>query len=135
MNKSTLIPAALAALAFGAALTGCANTLSGAKQDADNNTQAARTAAQQAGQTLKTVPENIDANTVIRPAVKTAIIRDPVLNNKRNLIDVNAKDHAVTLTGHVADASMKLRAEQDTQAVLTNHHADFTVSDQLTVSP
>ncbi len=135
MNKSTLVSAALTALAFGAALTGCANTLSGAKQDADANTQAARTAAQQAGQTLKTVPENIDADTVIRPAVKTAIIRDPVLNNKRNLIDVNAKDHAVTLTGHVTDASMKLRAEQDAQAVLVGHRADFTVSDQLTVVP
>ena len=135
MNKPLSISMALAALIFSVVLTGCANTLNGAKEDADKNTQAARDTATQAGQAIKAVPENIDANTVIRPAVKTAIIRDPVLNDKRNLIDVNAQGHTVTLTGHVADASMKPRAEEDAQAVLKSRHADFTVVDQLTVAP
>lgn len=135
MNKRISVPLICAALTLTALLAGCANTLSGAKEDADKNTQAARDAAQATGQALKAVPEAIDANTVIRPAVKTAIIRDPVLNDKRNLIDVNASGKTVTLTGHVAEESMKQRAVDDAKVALKHHHADFIVNDQLTVSP
>lgn len=134
MNPFRLFSTALAVASVALALTGCANTLNGAKEDADKNAQAARDTAHQAGQAIKSVPDNIDANTVARPAVKTAIIRDPVLNDTRNLIDVNAGGHTITLTGHVADASMKQRAEEDAQAALKTHPG-FTVVDQLTVSP
>ena len=87
-----------AALGLGLALTGCGNTLNGAKQDAANDTQktqqaadqaaqATKAAAQQAGAAIKAAPENAEANTVIRTAVKTAIIRDPVLADPRNLVE------------------------------------------------
>ncbi len=144
-----------AALALGLALTGCGNTLSGAKQDAATDTQksqqaaadatqAAKAEAQKAGQATKdaaqkvgaavaTAPADAEANTVVRPAVKTAIIRDVILNNPSNLIDVNAGAHGITLTGHVADASMKQRATEDANAVLQKHPG-YTLTNDLTVA-
>ena len=143
------------ALALGAALTGCGNTLSGAKEDAANDTaktqqaadqaaQSTKAAADQAGQTMKTdaqkadqavatVPQNAEANTVVRPAVKTAIIRDPVLAQSGNLIDVNAGPQKITLTGHVTDASMKQRATEDAQVALKKHPG-YTLVNDLTVA-
>ncbi len=141
MNK--LMAAALA-LAAAASLSGCGNTLSGAKQDAANDTaktqqaadqagQAVKTDAQQAGQAVATVPQNAEANTVVRPAVKTAIIRDPVLSQSSNLIDVNAGPQKITLTGHVSDASMKQRATEDAQVALKKHPG-YTLENDLTVA-
>ena len=143
MNKISMnkIFGTLAAFGLGLALTGCGNTLSGAKQDAAQDTQAtqqaASTAAQQtqaeaqkAGAAIKAVPENAEANTVIRAAVKTAIIRDPVLADPHNLVNVNGRDHVITLTGHVGDASMKQRATEDAQVALKKH-PDFTINNEL----
>ena len=143
-----------AALGLGLALTGCGNTLSGAKQDAATDTQktqqaadaaaqatkdagaraaqAGKDAAHKAGQAVEAVPANAEANTVVRPAVKTAIIRDYVLNNPANLIDVNANAHGITLSGHVATASMKDRAAEDANAVLQKHPG-YTLTNSLTV--
>ncbi len=129
-----------------AALSGCTNALNGAKQDADKNTQAVKDTAhqtgqvvkdtaQQTGEAIKAVPTAIDANTVLRPAVKTAIIRDPVLNNPGNLIDVNIKDKTVILSGHVIEAGMKSRAVEDAQLAVKNNHVDYTVVDDLKVQP
>ena len=124
-----------ALLVCSAALAGCSNALNGAKQDADKNTQAVRDTAQQTGQAIKAVPAAIDANTVLRPAIKTAIIRDPVLNNPKNLVEVSIKDRTVVLSGHVAEAGMKLRAIEDAQVVIKNNHSDFQVVDNLQVQP
>jgi len=124
-----------ALLVCSAALAGCSNALNGAKQDADKNTQAVRDTAQQTGQAIKAVPAAIDANTVLRPAIKTAIIRDPVLNNPKNLVEVSIKDRTVVLSGHVAEAGMKLRAIEDAQVVIKNNQSDFQVVDNLQVQP
>ena len=143
MKKLSLF---FAALTCGIALSGCSNALNGAKQDADKNTQAVRdTAAQtgqivkqtatQTGEAIKAVPAAIDANTVLRPAIKTAIIRDPVLNNPKNRVEVSIKDRTVVLTGHVSESGMKFRAVEDAQVVLKNNHSDFTVVDNLAVQP
>ena len=132
------------ALALGAALTGCGNTLSGAKQDAaqdtaktqqaaDQASQAVKTDAQKASQAAAVLPESAEANTVVRPAVKTAIIRDPVLTQSGNLIDVNAGPQKITLTGHVTDASMKQRATEDAQVALKKHPG-YTLVNDLTVA-
>ena len=135
-----------AALTCVTALSGCSNALNGAKQDADKNTQAVRDTAaqtaqavketaQQTGQAIKAVPTAIDANTVLRPAIKTAIIRDPVLNNPKNLVEVGIKERTVVLSGYVTEAGMKPRAVEDAQVVLKNNHSDFTVVDNLQVQP
>ena len=47
----------------------------------------------------------------VTPAIKSAIIADPALNDPDNTIDVSCKDRTVFLTGHVATAQMKARAE------------------------
>ena len=152
MNKLLFLTLALG---VGVALSGCGNTLSGAKQDAANDTQktqqaaadaaqstkdaanqaaqSTKNAAHKAGQAVEAVPQNAEANTVVRPAVKTAIIRDPVLAQSSNLIDVNAGPQKITLTGHVADASMKQRATEDAQVALKKHPG-YTLDNQLAVS-
>ncbi len=140
MNKSFSL---IAALGLGLALTGCGNTLNGAKQDAATDTQktqqaaqqadqATKAAAQKAGQAIETVPQNAEANAVRIP-VKTAIIRDPVLAQPSNLIDVNGSDHTITLTGHVIDADAKSRATGDANLVLKKHPG-YTLVNQLIVS-
>lgn len=141
MNKPTTV---ITALAAGVLLSGCGNTLSGAKQDAANDTaktqqaadqatQSTKAAAQQAGQAVAALPQNAEANTVVRPAVKTAIIRDPVLTQSGNLIDVNAGPKNITLTGHVTEASMKQRATEDAQVALKKHPG-YTLVNDLTVA-
>ncbi len=129
MNKLFSITLALAA---GAALSGCGNTLSGAKQDTANDAAKTQQAVDQAGQSAAALPQNAEANAV-RVPVKTAILRDPVLtNDKANLIDVNGSDHTITLSGHVADASMKQRAGEDAQVALSKHPG-YTLSNELVV--
>ncbi len=141
MNKPLSL---ILALGVGVALSGCANTLNGAKQDAATDAQKTQQAAADAAQTTKQaadkagkavakVPQDIGAATVVTPEVKTAIIRDPILNDPSNLINVNSHDHAVVLTGHVSKASMKQRATDDAQNVVDKRHGDFTVDNQLTV--
>ena len=143
MNKSLLGTAsALAALAL---LAGCSNTLNGAQQDASKDTQAVGSAANnaaaatkqdvaQVGSDVKKTAADAKAATVLTPLIKTAIIRDPILNDARNQINVTTEATVVHLRGHVTDAGMKARAEEDTQKVLTDHHGPQTISDELTVS-
>ncbi len=132
----------LSALGLGLISAGCGNTLNGAKQDAATDTQktqqaaadAAQTtkdAAHKAGQAVEAVPQNAEANAV-RVPVKTAIVRDPVLADTRNLIDVNGSDHTITLTGHVADASMVQRAAEDAQVALKKHPG-YKLVNEITV--
>ncbi len=127
------------------ALTGCGNTLNGAKQDTANDAQKTAQAADQAaattaaaahkaGKAVAEVPHDVDAATVVTPEVKTAIIRDPVLNNPTNVINVNSHDHVTHLTGHVKDADSKQRATEDAQVVLTKRHPNYKVSNELTIA-
>ena len=141
MTKLLIVVSALAAALT---LSGCGNTLSGAKQDAANDTaktqqaadqagQAAQADAQKAGQAVANVPQNAEANAV-RVPVKTAILRDPVLTaDTGNLIDANGSDHTITLTGHVTSASMKQRAGEDAQVALTKHPG-YTLKNELIVA-
>ena len=122
--------AAVALLSIG--LTGCSHTLSGAQQDVSTDAQKTGAAAQQAGQDVSSAAHNVDAATAVTPEVKTAIIRDPVLNDSRNLVNVSSSNHEVHLTGHVQDASMKQRATEDAQAVLNKRHPNYKVVNDLT---
>lgn len=141
MNKPLFL---ILALGVGVALSGCGNTLSGAKQDAATDTQktqqaasdaaaSTKAAADKAGQAVAKVPQDVGAATVVTPEIKTAIVRDPILNDPSNLVNVDAHDHAVVLSGHVMKASMKQRAGEDAQSVLDKRHGDFTLKNNLTV--
>jgi len=128
----TLGPAALA-LAVGALLAGCSNTGKGVAEDASKDTQAVGTAADNAGKDISHGAKNATAATVVTPEIKTAIIRDPVLNTSHNLINVESKNSVVHLTGHVTTATMKTRAEEDAQATLKKHNRTDKIQDDLTV--
>jgi predicted small secreted protein len=154
-ERSALVLAtALVALSLG--VTGCANTVSGVKQDAATDTQKAATAADQAAakasatakqaeattkavarnadNEAKELPQDVDSATVVTPMVKASIIRDPVLANTGNLINVNSHDHVTHLVGHVMSADMKTRATEDAQVALAKRHPDYKISNELTVS-
>lgn len=129
MTKLLLAASALAAVL---ALSGCGNTLHGAKEDTANDAAKTQQAADQAGKAAATLPEDAAASAVTIP-VKTAIIRDPVVADTRNLINVSGKDHVITLNGHVATANMKTRADQDAQVALKDHPG-YTLVNSLTVA-
>ena len=122
----------LLAAAAAASLCGCGNTLQGAKEDTANDAAKTQQAVGNAGKAVATIPQDAAASAVTIP-VKAAIIRDPVVADTRNLVNVSGKGHVITLNGHVADAGMKTRAEQDAQVVLAKHPG-YTLVDALTVS-
>lgn len=129
LNHSLYLLSALAAVLT---LSGCGNTLSGAKQDTANDAAKTQQAADQAGKAVATLPEDAASSAVTIP-VKTAIIRDPVVADARNLVNVSGKDHVITLNGHVATADMKTRAAQDAQVVL-KEHPGYKLVNALTVA-
>ncbi len=137
MHKLLWVLAACASIA----LCGCGNTLKGAQQDAAHDQQQVGAAAHNAATATKDAAanagaaiENSAAATELTPKVKVAIVRDPVLNNPKNLVNVSTHDDAVHLTGHVMTDSMKQRATDDAQLMLTGKWAKFTVSNDLTVA-
>ena len=144
LTGRTLVPV-LSGLAFlSMALAGCAHTAEGVSQDAHTDTQkvgaAANNAAAATAAGAKDVKDsttaaarNADAGLAVTPEVKAAIVRDPILNDSANLINVESKDHVTHLTGHVTKASMKARATEDAQAALAKHDKSYRVSNELTV--
>lgn len=151
----TLVPV-LSGFAFlGMALTGCAHTAEGVAQDAHDTTQKVGAVANNAAATTTAAAKdaaaataaaahnakkgttravrNADASTAVTPEVKMAIVRDPILNNPANLINVDSANHVTHLTGHVIKASMKERATEDAQAALAKHNKSYRVSNELTV--
>ena len=147
----------IAALGLCLAAAGCGNTLNGAKQDASTDAQKAQqtidtagsktaaavdaagaktaAAAHKAGEAIVSVPQNAGAVALVTPEVKTAILRDPVLNDPRNLINVSSHNHQTLLSGHVIEASMKQRAVEDAKAALAKHNHKYQVVDGLMVQP
>lgn len=133
-HGGTPLPLFTATALLSVCLTGCSHTMSGAQQDVNTDAQKTGAAARQAGQVVSNATHNVDAVAAVTPEVKTAIVRDPVLNDPRNLINVNTRNHEAHLTGHVMSASMKERATEDAQAVLTKRHPNYQVVNELTVA-
>lgn len=134
----------LAAAVLAAALSGCGNTLKGAQQDTATDTQKATVATDQAaaktgaavrkaGAEVANAPKDVGEAAVITPDVKLAIVRDPVLNDTKNLINASTANGVVQLTGHVQSAAMKQRATEDAQAAVAKHHGTYTISNELVV--
>lgn len=124
--------------------TGCAHTLSGAQQDATTDVKKAGTvaniaanktaqAANNIDQAVQNVPDNAEAATIVTPLVKTAIIRDPVLDNSANQITVFSENKVTRLRGHVSTDRMKQRATEDAQAGLGKKFADYQIDNELTI--
>jgi osmotically-inducible protein OsmY len=133
--------AAFTLSAIALSLFGCSHTISGAKEDVSTAGEKAATAVHSvgtavhnAGTAVKEIPQNIGSAAVVTPEVKTEILRDPVLDNSQNQINVNSHDRVVHLTGHVQTADMRQRAAEDAQVILTKRHPDYQLSNELTVS-
>lgn len=140
-TKLTLLLPALACLG----LAGCGHTLNGAKEDTDQAAQktaaatdkaaaATTAAADKTGKAIAEAPRDIHAATAVTPSVKAAIVRDAVLNNPANVINVDSSEHVTHLTGHVQTASMKQRAAEDAQAILSKNYPQYKLANALTVS-
>jgi len=69
----------------------------------------------------------------ITPKVKTAILEDDKLNDRRNHINVNTKDYVVHLVGHVYSRAIKERAGHVAAAKLAKMHKGYKVSNELSI--
>ncbi len=69
----------------------------------------------------------------ITPHVKSAIIADPQLRDKRNHINVGTKDYVLHLKGHVYSSAMKSRAGLVAARKLQQMHKNYKVSNELTI--
>lgn len=124
IEMKRLIVLMLGLSALGIGLTGCSNTVEGAKEDTSKM-----------GTTSADAGKDTTAATVVTPMVKNAIIADAQLNDSRNLIDVDSKDNVVHLKGHVISAELKTKAEQIATKVLKDNNKTDTVSNELEVKP
>ncbi|MCW3059040.1 MAG: hypothetical protein JWQ02_861 [Capsulimonas sp.] len=92
-------------------------------------------AADQASAAVKKVPKEVDAALLVTPQVKTAIVRDVLLNDVRNQINVDTAEGLVHLKGHVVNQRMKDRASEVAADALRKDYAAYAISNELTVSP
>ena len=110
VKKSALL-LGLCIVGAGFGLFGCKNTADGAASDAKKDTAAVGSAVEKAADTTKMAAGNAGDAMNLTPKVKTAILADATLNNPKNLIDVDTKDGAVVLKGHVLTNDMKKSAD------------------------
>ncbi|BDI28146.1 hypothetical protein CCAX7_001970 [Capsulimonas corticalis] len=108
----------------------------GAKVSAATDTAAQKvvTATDQATAAVKDAPKEVDAALLVTPQVKTAIIRDVLLNDVRNEINVDTAHRVVHLKGHVVTQRMKDRAGDVAQDAIRKDYAGYTVSNELAVT-
>lgn len=107
-------------------LAGCGHS------DGGDGKTAAKT--DKAGSAVKDVPKDLNSALVITPEVKSAIVGDSVLNDQRNMINVDSHDNVTHLRGHVASSSMKQRATAVARKALAAHHPDYKVSNELSIA-
>lgn len=126
-------------------VVGCSNTLSGLNKDVNNDTSKAVVAAgnvtdktvaesKNAAQEIKTMSDSAGSDAGATLEIKTAIVRDPVLNNSDNVIHVKAGDHVARLVGHVASHDMVVRATEDARVAIASSYPGYQVSNELSVS-
>ena len=109
----------------------------GAKVSAATDNAAGKvvTAADQATAAVKDAPKEVDAAFLVTPQVKTAIIRDVLLNDVRNQINIDTAHGVVHIKGHVVTQRMKDRAADVAQDALRKDYPGYTVSNELSVAP
>src|SRR3569833_2514131 len=98
-NAKLIGLAAVAALSL--SFVGCGHTLRDAKQNVQTNAAKVNTAAKNVENEVKDIPKDVDSAMAVTPEVKTEIVREPVLNYSRNVINVDSHDNVTHLTGHV----------------------------------
>ncbi|MBS1705858.1 MAG: BON domain-containing protein [Armatimonadetes bacterium] len=120
-------------LAIGAVLMGCSNTAEGVKEDAQQDAKAVQEGAKTASENASEAGRDISAATDLTPAIKTAIVADPSLNDSANQIDVDSTEEKVTLSGHVKTAEMKKIAEDIATRAVKEKNGKQTIENNLVV--
>jgi len=134
-----LLGICLAGGAFG--LIGCQNTAEGLKEDAAKNGPAIENAAQKTATAIKNAADKAAESTksagesaTVTPKVKSAIVGNAKLNDRRNKIDVGTKDGVVYLKGHVINNDEKKLAGEIAAKAVKENHSNETIMNQLTVT-
>ena len=140
------------AFLFGSSVIGCQNTAEGVSQDAAKNGAAVGNAADKAGDNMKNAADNTavaagnaakGAGDAVKnageamdmtPKVKLAIVGNATLNDTKNLINVDTKDHVVYLKGHVVSNDEKKLASQIAEKTIKEAGSSDKVMNQLTVA-
>jgi len=130
-RAALLMTIALAGSGFG--LVGCQNTAEGVAADANKDTKAVGAAVDKAADTTKDAAANAGDAANLTPKVKAAIVADAKLNDPKNLINVDTKDGAVILKGHVLTNDMKKTAGDIATKTVSEAGSKDTVKNMLTV--
>ena len=113
-----------------ATLLACAILLGPAALVGSSSMARSQGAAHQAKEQMRDATDALS----ITPQVKSAIIADPQLNNRRNHINVGTKDYVLHLTGHVVSQAMRSRAAKVAAGKLNAMHKKYKVSNELSVA-
>jgi osmotically-inducible protein OsmY len=137
MNKYFMI--ALAALSIAA--VGCNDTAAGMKEDAKENSQKADEAkgdlqqkSEEVGKDIQEGSKDLAAAAILTPAIKTAIVGSPILNDQGNKINVDSDDEEVRLEGVVQTVAMKTEAEKIAREVMKDNKAHQVLKNNLKVA-
>lgn len=118
-----------------AVLSGCSNTVEGVKTDAEQAGQKSAEAAQNMSSGAAEGTKNMGAATMLTPKIKLAITADKMLNDSKNLIDVDSTAEKVSLNGHVISAEQKTLAGEIAMKVLKENNATQKFVNNLDVTP
>lgn len=103
-------------------LQGCGNTADGASKDAKN-----------AGAVIEKNANDAAAAISLTPAIKSALIANPFLNEDGNLIDVDSTPEKVTLSGHVKKESYRALADEIARKILRDKQSYVLLQNDIKV--
>ncbi|MCA2991109.1 BON domain-containing protein [Gemmatimonas sp.] len=104
-----------------ATMLACRNTADGVQKDAAKTTEKMAEAGAEAGDAISGGAKTVD--------VKTALLADSLVTGADINVDTDHESRTVTLSGEVASAAMRARAEQ----VAKDNATGYSVVNNLTV--
>lgn len=96
--------------------------------------EAARDTTERVGDAARAVGDQV-GEVAIGAAVKAAIVANPILNDRKNNIDVDTEGDHVYLRGRVIEESMKSRAETLAKEVIKDNKSEAMLHNELKVGP
>ncbi len=111
--------------------SGCQNTGEGMKEDTSNMQKE----GQKMGDNVAEGTRDTMAAVDLTPKIKSAIISNPMLNDEKNLVNVDSSEESVTLTGHVTSQELKDTAGKLAEQVIFESNAKQKLKNELVVQP
>lgn len=116
-------------------MVGCGNTAEGMKEDSQINSQKAAESSQKGAEATKDAAKDVQAATLLTPKIKMAISAETLLNDSKNLINVDSTEEKVTLEGHVTSMELKDLAGKIAAKVLADNSAKQPLENKLEIKP